>query len=176
LDPAVVLGHVPAGVLDEPGVVNGQATQPLGVLHSDLSSSASVAIAGVGAVTPHTDVVPSYGAFADTAVSAGASATDIVGVLIGLIPVVGVPRVVAAAPKLAFALGHDIDELLHPADGWLSAGRSDGDGALHSVTACDLTGPAAGTAQRTTEKQSPRPDRPRRTSLLTNKLSSVASP
>ncbi len=80
--------------------------------------------------------VPSYGAFADTAVSAGASATDIVDVLIGLIPVVGVPRVVAAAPKLALALGHDVeDELLHPADGWLSAGRSDGDGALHSVTA-----------------------------------------
>jgi hypothetical protein len=43
--------------------------------------------------------------------------------------------VVAAAPKLALALGHDIeDELLHPADGWLPAGRSDGDGVLHSVT------------------------------------------
>ena len=32
--------------------------------------------------------------------------------LIGIVPVVGLPRVVAAAPKLALALGYDIDEAL----------------------------------------------------------------
>ncbi len=56
--------------------------------------------------------VPSYGALADSAVSAGASAAEIVDVLAGVIPVVGLPRVVAAAPKLALALGHDLDEAL----------------------------------------------------------------
>jgi 4-carboxymuconolactone decarboxylase len=56
--------------------------------------------------------VPSYAAQADSAVSAGASAAEIVDVLVGVIPVVGLPCVVAAAPKLALALGHDLDEAL----------------------------------------------------------------
>ena len=56
--------------------------------------------------------VPSYGAQADAAVNAGATAAEIVDVLIGVIPVVGLPCVVAAAPKLALALGYDLDEAL----------------------------------------------------------------
>ena len=56
--------------------------------------------------------VPSYGAQADSAVSAGASAAEIVDVLVGVIPVVGLPCVVAAAPKLALAIGYDLDEAL----------------------------------------------------------------
>jgi alkylhydroperoxidase/carboxymuconolactone decarboxylase family protein YurZ len=58
--------------------------------------------------------VPSYAAQADSAVSAGASAAEIVDVLVGVIPVVGLPCVVAAAPKLALALGYDLDEALEP--------------------------------------------------------------
>jgi 4-carboxymuconolactone decarboxylase len=54
--------------------------------------------------------VPSYGAQADAAVSAGASAPEIVDVLVGLIPIVGLPCVVAAAPKMALALGYDVEE------------------------------------------------------------------
>ena len=53
--------------------------------------------------------VPSYGAQADSAVNAGATAAEIVDVLVGVIPVVGLPCVVAAAPKLALALGYDLD-------------------------------------------------------------------
>ena len=56
--------------------------------------------------------VPSYGAQVDSAVSAGATAAEIVDVLVGVIPVVGLPCVVAAAPKLALALGYDLDEAL----------------------------------------------------------------
>jgi 4-carboxymuconolactone decarboxylase len=56
--------------------------------------------------------VPSYGAQADAAVSAGATAAEIVDVLVGVVPVVGLPSVVAAAPKLAMALGYDIDAAL----------------------------------------------------------------
>ena len=54
--------------------------------------------------------VPSYGALADDAVDAGATAADIVEVLVGVVPVVGLPCVVVAAPKLALALGHDVDD------------------------------------------------------------------
>jgi 4-carboxymuconolactone decarboxylase len=54
--------------------------------------------------------VPSYGARADAAVDAGATAAEIVDVLAAVIPVVGLPCVVAAAPKLALALGHDVED------------------------------------------------------------------
>ena len=38
--------------------------------------------------------------------------------LVGVVPVVGLPCVVAAAPKLALALGYDTDEALeHPDSG-----------------------------------------------------------
>ncbi len=44
--------------------------------------------------------------------NAGASAAEIVDVLIGVVPVVGLPSVVAAAPNLAMALGYDTDDAL----------------------------------------------------------------
>ena len=56
--------------------------------------------------------VPSYGAQADAAVNAGASATEMVEVLLGVISIVGLPCAVAAAPNLAMALGYDTDEAL----------------------------------------------------------------
>ena len=43
--------------------------------------------------------VPSYGAQADAAINAGASAAEIVDVLVGVVPVVGLPCAVSAAPK-----------------------------------------------------------------------------
>ena len=42
--------------------------------------------------------------------SAGATTAEIVDVLVGVIPVVGLPAVVATAPKLALALGYDTSE------------------------------------------------------------------
>ena len=55
---------------------------------------------------------PSFGAMTDAAVEAGATADEIVDVLAGVAAVVGLPCVVAAAPKVAIALGHDVDEAL----------------------------------------------------------------
>ena len=43
--------------------------------------------------------VPSYGALVDDAVGAGATAPEIVDVLEGIVSIVGLPCVVAAAPK-----------------------------------------------------------------------------
>ena len=70
--------------------------------------AALIAVGGAG---------PSYGPQADAAVDAGATAAGIVDVLIGVIPIVGLPCVVAAAPKLALAIGYDLDEALeHQSD------------------------------------------------------------
>jgi alkylhydroperoxidase/carboxymuconolactone decarboxylase family protein YurZ len=55
---------------------------------------------------------PSFGALTDGAVEAGATADEIVDVLAAVAAVVGLPCVVAAAPKVAIALGHDVDEAL----------------------------------------------------------------
>ena len=49
-------------------------------------------------------------ALADAAVDAGATADEIVEVLVGVARVVGLPCVVAAAPNVAIALGYDVDE------------------------------------------------------------------
>ena len=72
----------------------------------------SLALARVAALVAIGGAEPSFGSQADAAVSAGATPSEIVDVLIGIIPVVGLPRVVAAAPKVAMALGYDIDEAL----------------------------------------------------------------
>jgi len=61
--------------------------------------------------------VASYGAQADAAVAAGGTAAEIVDVLVAVTSVVGLPRSVAAAPKLAMALGYDINDALEPLSG-----------------------------------------------------------
>jgi alkylhydroperoxidase/carboxymuconolactone decarboxylase family protein YurZ len=45
----------------------------------------------------------------EQAIEAGASEPEIVGVLVTVGPAVGLARVVAAAPRLALALGYDIE-------------------------------------------------------------------
>ncbi|TCN31676.1 carboxymuconolactone decarboxylase family protein [Kribbella orskensis] len=70
----------------------------------------TVALVRLAALVAVGGAVPSYGAQADAAVDAGATAAEIVEVLVAVIPVVGLPRVVAAAPKLALALGQDVDD------------------------------------------------------------------
>lgn len=66
----------------------------------------------LGALVAVGGAAPSYGAEADAAVSAGATAAEIVEVLLGIVSVVGLPSVVNAAPILAMALGYDIEEAL----------------------------------------------------------------
>lgn len=74
----------------------------------------TLALVRLAALVAVGGAVPSFGAHADAAVDAGATAAEIVDVLVGVIPVVGFPIVVATAPKLALALGYDTDEALEP--------------------------------------------------------------
>jgi 4-carboxymuconolactone decarboxylase len=94
-------------VADVPGGVATPFPRPGPIL--DARTLALVRLAALVAVG---GAVPSYGAQADAAVDAGATAAEIVDVLVGVIPVVGLPCVVAAAPKLALALGHDVNDVI----------------------------------------------------------------
>ncbi len=72
----------------------------------------TLALVRLAALVAVGGAVPSYGAQADAAVDAGATVVEIVDVLGGVIPVVGLPCVVAATPKLALALGYDLDDVV----------------------------------------------------------------
>lgn len=71
----------------------------------------ALALARLAALIAIGGADPSFGEQADAAVSTGASADEIVDVLVGVRGIVGEPRVVAAAPQLALALGYDLDDL-----------------------------------------------------------------
>jgi 4-carboxymuconolactone decarboxylase len=51
----------------------------------------------------------------EAALDAGASHEEVVGTLIALLPIVGVPRVVSAAPNLGLAMGYDVAAALEVA-------------------------------------------------------------
>jgi 4-carboxymuconolactone decarboxylase len=72
----------------------------------------TVALVRIAALVAVGGAVPSYGTEVDVAVSAGATAAEIVEVLLDIVSVVGLPCVVAAAPNLALALGYDINDAL----------------------------------------------------------------
>jgi len=89
-------------------VLGSADTQPAGL--DPILDERTVALVRLAALVAVGGAVPSYGAQADAAVDAGATAAEIVEVLVAVIPVVGLPCVVAAAPKLALALGQDVDD------------------------------------------------------------------
>jgi alkylhydroperoxidase/carboxymuconolactone decarboxylase family protein YurZ len=51
----------------------------------------------------------------EAAFRAGASYDEIVGVLVAVLPIVGIARAVSAAPNLGLALGYDVSEALEVA-------------------------------------------------------------
>jgi 4-carboxymuconolactone decarboxylase len=89
-------------------LLGGDASSPGPAPSLDPHTLALVRLAALVAVG---GAVPSFGAQADAAVDAGATNDEIVDVLLSVIPVIGLPRVVAAAPKVALALGHDLDDV-----------------------------------------------------------------
>ena len=63
------------------------------------------------------DAAPiSYQSNVGLALTAGATVDEIVGCLIAVAPVIGLARVVSAAPELALALGYDVDSALETRD------------------------------------------------------------
>src|SRR5438270_5965699 len=80
-----------------------------GVTNLDSKLEALVRLAALLAVGAMT---PSLHDAVDQAAAAGADASEIVGVLVVVGPAVGLASLVAAAPKLAEAIGYDLE------DGW----------------------------------------------------------
>ena len=63
------------------------------------------------------DAAPiSYQPSVGLAMTAGATVDEIVGCLIAVAPIIGLARVVSAAPELALALGYDVDADLETRD------------------------------------------------------------
>jgi 4-carboxymuconolactone decarboxylase len=60
---------------------------------------------------------PSFQHAVAHALAAGARSDEIVAALEAVIPVIGVTRVVSAAPKVALALGYDVEDALERLDG-----------------------------------------------------------
>jgi alkylhydroperoxidase/carboxymuconolactone decarboxylase family protein YurZ len=75
------------------------------------------ALVQLGALVALDAAPPSYQCIVENALAAGASVEEIVGALVALMPVTGVPRVTSAAPKLGLALGYDVDEALENLSG-----------------------------------------------------------
>ena len=70
------------------------------------------ALVQIGALVAQDAAPPAYMSSVRDALRAGASYDEIVGVLVAILPVVGVARVVSAAPNLGLALGYDVSAAL----------------------------------------------------------------
>ena len=86
------------------------SAEGVGTGDASVLDAKALALARIAALVAMGGAEPSFGSLADAAVSAGATAVEIVDVLTGIIDIVGVPRAVVAAPQLAMALGYDLDE------------------------------------------------------------------
>jgi alkylhydroperoxidase/carboxymuconolactone decarboxylase family protein YurZ len=80
----------------------------------DLASSASLRpkvdlLVRLGALLALGAATSSLRATVERAIAAGATESEIVGVLIAVAPAVGLARVVSTAPRLAVAIGYDLE-------------------------------------------------------------------
>ena len=74
------------------------------------------ALVRIGALIALDAAPPSYMEAIEEARAHGASCDEIAGCLVAVLPTVGVARVVSAAPKVALALGYDVDAALELVD------------------------------------------------------------
>jgi alkylhydroperoxidase/carboxymuconolactone decarboxylase family protein YurZ len=74
------------------------------------------ALVRLGALLALDGAPASYQSVVGSALASGATVEEIVGVLIAVAPMVGIARIVSAAPELALAVGYDIDSALERFD------------------------------------------------------------
>lgn len=97
--------------------INDARDMEVGGADAPRLDSKTLELVRIAALVAVGGAVPSYGAQADAAVNAGATAAEIVDVLVGVVPIVGLPCAVAEAPKLALALGYDVEDALEHQSG-----------------------------------------------------------
>lgn len=92
------------------------------------------AIARISALVAMGAAPASFQWAGSTALSAGVTPEELIAALTAIAPIVGMARVVAAAPELALAIGYDIDAafevLFEPEDQSLGSGSAEGVGAV----------------------------------------------
>jgi alkylhydroperoxidase/carboxymuconolactone decarboxylase family protein YurZ len=59
----------------------------------------------------------SYQSSVEAALAAGATADEVVGALIAVAPIIGLPRVISSVPRIAPAIGYDLDAALERLNG-----------------------------------------------------------
>jgi 4-carboxymuconolactone decarboxylase len=91
------------------------ADEPASSAHAQIDPR-SHALARIAALIAVDAAPPSYMSAVQAGVRAGASREEIVGTLIAVLPIVGVARVVSAAPNLGLALGYDVAAALEAVD------------------------------------------------------------
>jgi 4-carboxymuconolactone decarboxylase len=74
------------------------------------------ALVRLGALIAVDAAPPSFMSATEAALEAGATYEELVGTLIVVMPVVGVARVVSAAPNLGLAIGYDVADALEAFD------------------------------------------------------------
>jgi alkylhydroperoxidase/carboxymuconolactone decarboxylase family protein YurZ len=79
---------------------------------SDVLDPKTVALARLAALVAIGGALPTYSTLTDAAIGRGATPDEIVEVLVAIVPTVGLPRAVSAAPNVAMALGYDVADAL----------------------------------------------------------------
>jgi len=92
---------------DEESVAMVLATEPTGL--SPLLSPKVALLVRLGALLALGAATTSLRATVDRALAEGATESEIADVLVAVAPAVGVARVVSTAPRLAIALGYELD-------------------------------------------------------------------
>lgn len=67
------------------------------------------ALVAIGAAACTDAPTKTFKSLVDSALQAGATSEEVVGALLAVAPAAGGPRVVTVAPKIALALGYDVD-------------------------------------------------------------------
>jgi hypothetical protein len=102
--------------------VLGMGHDTIEASHLDPKTHALVRLGAALAI----DAAPSsYHATIDFAEAAGAGVDEIVGTLIAVAPIIGLARVVSAAPDLALALGYDVDAAFEAQEGEVEDAEED---------------------------------------------------
>jgi 4-carboxymuconolactone decarboxylase len=70
----------------------------------------TLALIVIGAAVCTDAPIRTFQSLVGSALKAGATVEEVVGALLAVAPAAGEPRIVAVAPKIALALGYDVDE------------------------------------------------------------------
>jgi len=102
--------------LNQEGAIEGALDLHGGSLDAEGLDPKTRALVRLGALLALDSATASYQWCVDDAVDAGATVGEVVGTLVAVAPAVGLARLVSATPKLALAIGYDVDEALESWD------------------------------------------------------------